>query len=127
MSRWGASNCNDNPVRTMTSSTAGPERGSLYRRIVDQDTLDLVLGLTLLLLLLHGGKLLYSNLAIAAICVCAFVYRPLIRHPGFWLLIACVELFFTAHFHWLISAAPRSALRGSTASDKEFYGATARK
>jgi hypothetical protein len=75
-----------------------------YEWLLGQDTLEVVLRLTLLLLIVHptsgSPRAWYQTLATVSLCLLAFVYPPLRRNPLFWLLLAVFRFVCVNYYDW---------------------------
>src|SRR5262245_26449776 len=74
-------------------------RDSLNGLSSEQDTFDLVAGMTMLLLLLHLDHFWYLSSPVTVLCAAGILHRPLTRQAGYWLILAFV-LAYSHALNW---------------------------
>ena len=74
-------------VAARWSRTRSAARGWAEAFAAPERRLELVAGMTLLLLLLYSEAIWYLEMGVYALAILAVLHRPLVRKPGLWLLI----------------------------------------
>lgn len=75
----------------------------IYKGVVNQSHLELIITVSLLLMLVYPGDLWYEAIFIRIIAVWAFIDRSMARHPLFWLIVALMNLFIQNLYNWAFS------------------------
>ncbi len=76
---------------------------SFYGQLVDQNTLDLTLRLTLILIIVRPGSFWYLIIIMTLLAICPFIYRPLLPNRNYWLVMAGILLFVNNFYYWNFS------------------------
>lgn len=75
---------------------------ALQKLVEGWDVFDLAANMTLLLLLLYGGRDWYLERPITMLASAAILYRPLRRHDTFWFIVTAVLIASNFHNWYLI-------------------------